>query len=84
MKRTHRLPPGDFPDLERFKETLKDHDFDTFAKLDEKLVSRIDDVLGPYLLGKHSFPTVFLSFRWSRTHAHDTTHDTAQVSIFLG
>jgi hypothetical protein len=47
VKRTHRLPPGDFPDLERFKETLKDHDFDTFAKLDEKLVSRIDDVLGP-------------------------------------
>jgi len=46
VKRTHRLPPGDFPDLERFKETLKDHDFDTFAKLDEKLVSRIDDVLG--------------------------------------
>jgi GTPase SAR1 family protein len=46
VKRMYRLPPGDFPDLERFKETLKDHDFDTFAKLDEKLVNRIDEVLG--------------------------------------
>jgi hypothetical protein len=46
VKRTYRLPPGDFPDLERFKEMLKDHDFDTFAKLDEKLVGRLDEVLG--------------------------------------
>jgi len=46
VKRTFRLPPGDFPDLERFKESLKDHDFDTFAKMDEKLINRIDEVLG--------------------------------------
>jgi len=46
VKRTYRLPPGDFPDLERFKEVCRDHDFDSFAKLDEKLISRIDDVLG--------------------------------------
>jgi len=46
VKRAYRLPPGDFPDLERFKEVCRDHDFDSFAKLDEKLISRIDDVLG--------------------------------------
>jgi GTPase SAR1 family protein len=46
VKRLYRLPPGDFPELERFKEVLKDQDFDTFAKLDERLISRIDEVLG--------------------------------------
>ena len=30
--RQHRLPPGDFPDLERFRSVLLEMDFTTFAK----------------------------------------------------
>jgi hypothetical protein len=74
----YRLPPGDFPDLERFKETLKDHDFDTFAKLDEKLVNRIDEVLGIYLPRS---PSHLLALQL-RTQL--PTINGAQVSTFPG
>eukprot|EP01087_Luapelamoeba_hula_P003786 TRINITY_DN1363_c0_g1_i4.p1 TRINITY_DN1363_c0_g1~~TRINITY_DN1363_c0_g1_i4.p1 ORF type:complete len:309 (+),score=65.38 TRINITY_DN1363_c0_g1_i4:825-1751(+) len=45
VKRQYRLPPGDFPDIKKFGEQLKDHDFDSFAKLNESLIKKIDDML---------------------------------------
>eukprot|EP00005_Dracoamoeba_jomungandri_P001520 CAMPEP_0174261932 /NCGR_PEP_ID=MMETSP0439-20130205/12672_1 /TAXON_ID=0 /ORGANISM="Stereomyxa ramosa, Strain Chinc5" /LENGTH=513 /DNA_ID=CAMNT_0015346549 /DNA_START=35 /DNA_END=1576 /DNA_ORIENTATION=- len=45
IKKKYRLPVGDFPDIDRFKEHLKQHDFTTFPKLDMKLISKIDEVL---------------------------------------
>ncbi len=45
VKRGYKLPAGDFPDLERFRESLKEHDFDSFAKLDERLIFRVEEAL---------------------------------------
>jgi EH domain-containing protein 1 len=41
----HQLPVGDFPDINRFREMLKVSDFTQFAKLNEKLIERMDVVL---------------------------------------
>jgi len=46
IERKWRLPPGDFPRIERFQEALKLQDFDKFAKFSDRLVPRLDEVLG--------------------------------------
>jgi EH domain-containing protein 1 len=48
FKKVHkngRLPAGDFPDLERFRENLKLYDFSKFPKLNNKLLENLDEVL---------------------------------------
>jgi len=57
IERINRLPPGDFPEIEKFRLHLKDHDFTDFPKLSEKLVATIDEVLSkdlPKLMGQIS------------------------------
>jgi len=43
--RTYQLPPGDFPQVPKFQEQLKVHDFAKFAKLNPKLIEAMDTVL---------------------------------------
>jgi len=55
----YQLPVGDFPDITRFKEVLSAHnDFTKFAKLNEKMILAMDEVLAndiPKLM--QQFPT---------------------------
>jgi len=46
IQRTWRLPPGDFPDVGKFKENLKLYEFAKFPKLQPKLIDMVDEVLG--------------------------------------
>jgi hypothetical protein len=41
----YSLPVGDFPDINRFKETLKAQDFSKFQKLNQKMIDAMDTVL---------------------------------------
>lgn len=45
VQREHHLPPGDFPDVNRFREILSAYDFTTFPKLTKQMVQQIDNVL---------------------------------------
>lgn len=45
VMKKHRLPQGDFPNLQRFKEVASTYDFGKFKKLDEKLLEKADDAL---------------------------------------
>jgi len=45
VQREHHLPPGDFPDVARFREILSAFDFSSFPKLTDRMVKQIDDVL---------------------------------------
>ncbi len=40
----YRLPPGDFPDIIRFRENLKLWKFQDFAKLNDRLIRVLDEV----------------------------------------
>ena len=39
------LPVGDFPDINKFRETLKAQDFSKFAKLNPKMIDSMDQVI---------------------------------------
>ena len=57
VKRLYKLPPGDFPDINKFGTQLKDHDFDSFPRLNMSMIQKIDDVLShdiPLLMQKIS------------------------------
>lgn len=41
----YALPVGDFPDINKFKETLKGQDFAKFQKLNQKMIDSMDTVL---------------------------------------
>lgn len=45
VQREYHLPPGDFPDIGRFREILAGYDLALFPKLDKKHVKQIEDVL---------------------------------------
>lgn len=45
VMRMYRIPPGDFPDLERMRVHLNDYDFKEFPRLDEKALERLETVL---------------------------------------
>jgi EH domain-containing protein 1 len=45
VQREHHLPPGDFPDVGRFRDILSAFDFSHFPKLSKSMVKQIDDVL---------------------------------------
>lgn len=42
----YNLAPGDFPDLQDFKDKLKEHDFSKFSGLKQKLIDEVENVLG--------------------------------------
>eukprot|EP00753_Platysulcus_tardus_P010756 PLAT3024.1.p1 GENE.PLAT3024.1~~PLAT3024.1.p1 ORF type:complete len:655 (-),score=279.59 PLAT3024.1:103-2067(-) len=45
VQRKYHLPPGDFPNVERFRRMLEKHDFYAFAKYNERLLAGMDEVL---------------------------------------
>ncbi|TYI03221.1 hypothetical protein ES332_A11G321500v1 [Gossypium tomentosum] len=46
VQRDYHLPPGDFPDVENFKEVLRGYSFDRFEKLKPKMIQDVDEMLG--------------------------------------
>ncbi|XP_057421311.1 EH domain-containing protein 1-like isoform X2 [Lotus japonicus] len=45
VQRVLHLPPGDFPNVEHFREVLRDKNIDKFEKLKPKLIQAVDDML---------------------------------------
>lgn len=45
VQREHHLPPGDFPDVNRFREILSAFSLDSFPKVSKSTIKLIDDVL---------------------------------------
>jgi len=45
IQRENKLPPGDFPDVHRFRERLMDKNFSNFSKTSERLINLIEEVL---------------------------------------
>ncbi|XP_070571052.1 EH domain-containing protein 1-like [Ptychodera flava] len=45
IQREHQISPGDFPELNKMKEMLKEHDFSKFNPLKPKLVEKVDHML---------------------------------------
>ena len=45
----HNIPQGDFPDVNKFRQTLSTHeacrDFTKFKKLDERLLPQLDEII---------------------------------------
>ncbi|XP_057529541.1 EH domain-containing protein 1-like isoform X2 [Amaranthus tricolor] len=46
VQREYRLPAGDFPDVEHFKEVLRGYSIDKFEKLKPKMIQAVDEMLG--------------------------------------
>ncbi|KAK4794460.1 hypothetical protein SAY86_012454 [Trapa natans] len=46
VQREFHLPPGDFPNVEHFREILNGYSFDKFEKLKPKMIQTVDDMLG--------------------------------------
>ena len=40
------MPPGDFPDVEHFRQVLGAYNIDKFEKLKPKMIQAVDDMLG--------------------------------------
>lgn len=57
VQRQFHLPPGDFPNVEQFREMLKGYSFDKFEKLKPKMIQSVDDMLG------YDIPELLKSFR---------------------
>ncbi|KNC49042.1 EH domain-containing protein 3 [Thecamonas trahens ATCC 50062] len=45
VMRQHQLPPGDFPDLERFKARAAEYEFNKFPKLNMSMIESMNSVL---------------------------------------
>ncbi|CAK9215754.1 unnamed protein product [Sphagnum troendelagicum] len=59
VQREYHLPPGDFPSLEHYRETLAGYNIDKFEKPKPKMVQAVDDMLGydiPELLKRFRNP----------------------------
>lgn len=46
VQREYHLPPGDFPNVEHFREVLNGYSIDKFEKLKPKMIQAVDDMLG--------------------------------------
>lgn len=46
VQREYHLPPGDFPDVQHYKEILSSYNIDKFEKLKPKMIQAVDDMLG--------------------------------------
>ncbi|KAK0600468.1 hypothetical protein LWI29_015318 [Acer saccharum] len=57
VQREHHLPPGDFPNVEQFKEVLSGYNFDKFEKLKPKMIQSVNDMLG------YGIPNLLKNFR---------------------
>ncbi|XP_062077618.1 EH domain-containing protein 1 isoform X4 [Humulus lupulus] len=57
VQREFHLPPGDFPNVEQFRETLRGYNIDKFEKLKPKMIQAVDDMLG------YDIPELLKSFR---------------------
>ncbi|KAK4420801.1 EH domain-containing protein 1 [Sesamum alatum] len=57
VQREHHLPPGDFPDVEHFRELLSGYSIDRFERLKPKMIQSVDDMLG------HDIPQLLQKFR---------------------
>ncbi|KAH7546783.1 hypothetical protein FEM48_Zijuj01G0237900 [Ziziphus jujuba var. spinosa] len=57
VQREFHLPPGDFPNVEHFKEVLNGYSFDKFEKLKTKMIQGVDDMLG------YDIPDLLKNFR---------------------
>ncbi|KAE8680241.1 EH domain-containing protein 1 [Hibiscus syriacus] len=57
VQRDHHLPPGDFPNVEQFREVLSGYNFDKFEKLKPKMIQAVDDMLG------YDIPELLKTFR---------------------
>ncbi|KAK3199821.1 hypothetical protein Dsin_023236 [Dipteronia sinensis] len=57
VQREHHLPPGDFPNVEQFKEVLSGYNFDKFEKIKPKMIQSVDDMLG------YGIPDLLKNFR---------------------
>ncbi|RWW50656.1 hypothetical protein BHE74_00043064 [Ensete ventricosum] len=59
VQKEFHLPPGDFPDVEHFREVLNGYNIDKFEKLKHKLIQGVDDMLAydiPELLNRFRNP----------------------------
>ncbi|RRT75858.1 hypothetical protein B296_00009797 [Ensete ventricosum] len=59
VQKEFHLPPGDFPDVEHFREVLNGYNIDKFEKLKHKLIQAVDDMLAydiPELLNRFRNP----------------------------
>jgi EH domain-containing protein 1 len=57
IQREFHLPPGDFPNVDQFKEILTGYNFDKFEKLKPKMIQAVDDMLG------YDIPDLLKSFK---------------------
>ncbi|RDX87356.1 EH domain-containing protein 1, partial [Mucuna pruriens] len=57
VQREYHLPPGDFPNVEQFKEILSGFNFDKFEKLNKKMIQTVDDMLA------YDIPNLLKTFR---------------------
>ncbi|GKD64794.1 EH domain-containing protein 1-like protein [Tanacetum coccineum] len=46
VQKEFHLPPGDFPDVEHFRQVLGAYNIDKFEKLKPKMIQAVDDMLG--------------------------------------
>ena len=59
VQKEHRLPPGDLPNVDHFREVLSGYNFDKLEKLKSKMIQAVDTMLGydiPNLLKKFRNP----------------------------
>ncbi|CAN0900990.1 EH domain-containing protein 1 [Linum grandiflorum] len=57
VQREFHLPPGDFPNVEQFKEVLRGYNIDKFERLKPKMIQAVDDMLG------YDIPELLKNFR---------------------
>ncbi|XP_043810915.1 EH domain-containing protein 1 isoform X2 [Manihot esculenta] len=57
VQREFHLPPGDFPNVEHFREVLTGYSIDKFEKLKPKMIQAVDDMLG------YDIPELLKNFR---------------------
>ncbi|KAI4306145.1 hypothetical protein L6164_029447 [Bauhinia variegata] len=57
VQKEHHLPPGDFPNVEQFRETLSGYSIDKFERLKPKMLQAVDDMLG------YDIPNLLKNFR---------------------
>jgi EH domain-containing protein 1 len=59
VQREYRVPPGDFPSVEHYRETLSGYNIDKFEKPKPRMIQAVDDMLGydiPELLKRFRNP----------------------------
>ncbi|XP_073280807.1 EH domain-containing protein 1-like [Primulina huaijiensis] len=57
LQREHHLPPGDFPNVEHFRDVLSGYSLDKFEKLKPKMIQSVDEMLG------YDIPDLLKNFR---------------------